>query len=305
MKKSFLIAWGMLVFLMLFNSNSYAQNVGQASGSGNVLGLKVPKVEKFVRVTKEEGADVLKYAREDSPWRVDWMGEEEDEEGEMGLVQGDEAWSDKKVPSKYTAEKSVEYGGEVLLLLGEEGDFWKVFIHKSYSSELEEGYIRKSDAEMVSFQPLTADMVKAPNEKKLSPTVVKTEGRYKGLVIDVGSDEEWGEEWLDVGVLADGMIVSPESYVVVLVHDYEMGDVKEMKCVFDKKTGNVVMRYPDSMYMENEDGMGRWFDPAKLTDAQIEQMLQTLSLKKRARRVRCDCLIPEGNGERNVYYLKY
>lgn len=89
------------------------------------------------------------------------------------------------------------------------------------------------------------------------------------------------------------------------VHDYEMGDVKEMKCVFDKKTSNVVMRYPDSMYMENEDGMGRWFDPAKLTDAQIEQMLQTLSLKKRARRVRCDCLIPEGNGERNVYYLKY
>lgn len=148
-------------------------------------------------------------------------------------------------------------------------------------------------------------MVKAPNEKKLSPTVVKTEGRYKGLVIDVGSDEEWGEECLDVGVLADGMIVSPESYVVVLVHDYEMGDVKEMKCVFDKKTGNVVMRYPDSMYMENEDGMGRWFDPAKLTDAQIEQMLQTLSLKKRARRVRCDCLIPEGSGERNVYYLKY
>lgn len=205
MKKSFWIAWGMLVFLMLFNSNSYAQNVGQASGSGNVLGLKVPKVEKFVRVTKEEGAD----------------------------------------------------------------------------------------------------MVKAPNEKKLSPAVVKTEGRYKGLVIDVGSDEEWGEEWLDVGVLADGMIVSPESYVVVLVHDYEMGDVKEMKCVFDKKTSNVVMRYPDSMYMENEDGMGRWFDPAKLTDAQIEQMLQTLSLKKRARRVRCDCLIPEGNGERNVYYLKY
>ena len=53
-------------------------------------------------------------------------------------------------------------------------------------------------------------------------------------MIDVGSDEEWGEEWLDVGVLADGMIVSPESYVVVLVHDYEMGDVKEMKCVFDK-----------------------------------------------------------------------
>ena len=157
----------------------------------------------------------------------------------------------------------------------------------------------------MSFQPLTADMVKAPNEKKLSPTVVKTESRYKGLVIDVGSDEEWGEDWLDVGVLADGMIVSPESYVVVLVHDYEMGDVKEMKCVFDKKTGNVVMRYPDSMYMENEDGKGRWFDPAKLTDAQIEQMLQTLSLKKRARRVRCDCLIPEGNGERNVYYLKY
>ena len=36
MKKSFWIAWGMLVFLMLFNSKSYAQNDGQVSGSGNV-----------------------------------------------------------------------------------------------------------------------------------------------------------------------------------------------------------------------------------------------------------------------------
>ncbi|MCI6802656.1 MAG: hypothetical protein MR893_04715 [Prevotellaceae bacterium] len=61
MKKSFWIAWGMLVFLMLFNSNSYAQNVGQASGSGNVLGLKVPKVEKFVRVTKEKGLTWLRH----------------------------------------------------------------------------------------------------------------------------------------------------------------------------------------------------------------------------------------------------
>lgn len=51
----------MLVFLMLFNSNSYAQNVGQASGSGNVLGLKVPKVEKFVRVTKEKGLTRLRH----------------------------------------------------------------------------------------------------------------------------------------------------------------------------------------------------------------------------------------------------
>ncbi len=301
MKKKVGLVLGVLAFLMLCNSESYAQSGEQTSSANNVLGVKVPKIEQFVRVTNEKGADVFKYAREDSPWRVDWMGEEED----YGTVQVDETWSDKKVPKKYSAERSMEYEGNVLPLLGEEGNFWKVFIHQPYSSELEEGYLRKSDVEVVSFQPLTADMVKAPNEKKLSPTIVKTEGQYKGLVIDVGSDEEWGEEWLDVGVLVDGMVVSPESYKVVLVHDYDMTDVKEMKCVFKKKTSEVVMNYPTSMLMENEDGMGRWFDPAKLTDAQIEQMLQTLGQQKKAQRVRCDCLIPGGNGERNVYYLKY
>ena len=48
-----------------------------------------------------------------------------------------------------------------------------------------------------SFQPLTADMVKAPNEKKLSPTVVKTEGRYKGLMsVQTKSGARNGWTWV-------------------------------------------------------------------------------------------------------------
>lgn len=206
------------------------------------------------------------------------------------------------MPSEFSTEKSLEYAGNLLMLLGEEGNFWKVNIFKSYAPELEVGYLRKSDAEPVKFEPLTADMIKAPNKHKLSPTIVKTTGKFAGLVIDVGSDEAWGEEWLDVGVLADGMIVAPTSSEVTLIRNDELTSVK---CEFDTESGCVLMYYPESMLMDNEDGFGRWFDPAKLTDKQIEQMLEMLSHKQKSELVRCECRIPNGDGSRINVYLKY
>ena len=289
---------GMIAFLMTWSCTSNAKSNQPAGGSDNVLGVKVPKIEAFVRVTSDEGADVFRSASAKSPWLVIWLGEDEEE----GEVQVDVTWSDQEVPSECKAEKSVEYAGETLLLLGEEGDFWKVNIYKSYAPDLEVGYIRKSDAEVVKFEPLTADMIKAPNECKLSPTVVKTEGKYAGLVMDIGSDEAWGEEWIDVGVFVDGMIVSPESSVVTLMRN---DDLKEMECVFDKESGNVLLRYPESMLMDDEDGYGSWFDPAKLTDKQIGQMLKLLSQKEKSERVRCECRIPMSDSPWKSFYLKY
>ena len=283
---------------MTWSCTSNAKSHQPAGGSDNVLSVKVPKIEAFVRVTSDEGADVFRSASANSPWLVIWLGEDEEE----GEVQVDVTWSDQDVPSECKAEKSVEYAGETLLLLGEEGDFWKVNIYKSYAPDLEVGYIRKSDAEVVKFEPLTADMVKAPNQWKLSPTVVKTEGKYAGLVMDIGSDEAWGEEWIDVGVFVDGMIVSPESSVVTLMRN---DDLKEMECVFDKESGNVLMRYPESMLMDDEDGYGSWFDPAKLTDKQIGQMLRLLSQKEKSERVRCECRIPMSDSPWKAFYLKY
>ena len=289
---------GMIAFLMTWSCTSNAKSHQPAGGSDNVLSVKVPKIEAFVRVTSDEGADVFRSASAKSPWLVIWLGEDEEE----GEVQVDVTWSDQDVPSECKAEKSVEYAGETLLLLGEEGDFWKVNIYKSYAPDLEVGYIRKSDAEVVKFEPLTADMVKAPNQWKLSPTVVKTEGKYAGLVMDIGSDEAWGEEWIDVGVFVDGMIVSPESSVVTLMRN---DDLKEMVCVFDKESGNVLLRYPESMLMNDEDGYGSWFDPAKLTDKQIGQMLRLLSQKEKSERVRCECRIPMSDSPWKAFYLKY
>lgn len=297
MKRILLNVLGVIVSLMLCSCTSKAKSNQITDDSDNVLGVKVPKIEAFVRVTTEEGADVFKSARADSPWRVIWLRQDEEE----GEVQVDETWSDKKVPNECTAEKSVEYAGETLLLLGEEGDFWKVNIYQNYAPNLEVGYLRKSDAEMVKFEALTADMIKAPNQQKLSPTIVKTEGKYAGLVLDIGSDEAWGEEWIDVGVLVDGMIVSQESSMVTLMRDDE---VKDVECVLDKESGNVLMRYPESMMMEDSDGFGNWFDPAKLNDKQIEQMLKLLSQKRKSKRVRCECRIP-GNDSRKTFYLKH
>ena len=66
-----------------------------------------------------------------------------------------------------------------------------------------------------------------------------------------------------------------------------------------------MLRYPESMLMDDEDGYGSWFDPAKLTDKQIGQMLKLLSQKEKSERVRCECRIPMGDSSRKTFYLKY
>ena len=144
-------------------------------------------------------------------------------------------------------------------------------------------------------------MIKAPNDDKLSPTVVKTDGKFAGLVMDIGSDEAWGEEWIDVGVLVNGMIVSPESSQVKLMRDDE---VKKLEFVFDKESGGVLLRYPEPMMTDSEGAMGTWFDPAKLTDNQIDQMLKVLGKQKKSKGVKCECRIPQGDGSRQTFYLK-
>lgn len=295
--RGLLMVSGLVVWLLSWSCDGFAQGARPFGNADNVLGVTVPKIEKFVRVTADEGADVFKYARRDSPWRVIWTRDDEED----GEVQVDVTWSDRRVPAECQSEKSVEYRDDMLLLLGEEGDFWKVHIFTYYAPELEVGYIRKSDAELVAFQPLTADMVKAPNARKLSPTVVKTSGRYAGLVIDLGSDEEWGEEWLDVGVLADGMIVAPVSSAVTLIRDDDRADVE---FYFDTESGTVLMYYPESKLVEDADGYGMWFDPAKLTDNQIAVMLQMLNRKAKDDRVRCECRIPGVDDSRLKVFLK-
>lgn len=297
MKRSFTKFLGMVLFLVFGMGKVNAQSNVMSGSSENVLGVKVPKIESFVLVTNEEGADIFKSSSADSPWRVIWL-EDDEEEGE---VQVDVTWSDKQAPSKYTVEKDVEYEGVCLLLLGEEGDFWKVNIYKDYAPSLEVGYIKKADTKVVAFEPLTADMIKAPNNEKLSPTVVKTSGKFSGLVMDIGSDEEWGEEWIDVGVLVNGMIVTPESSKVTLRRDDE---VKSLKFVWDKECGGVLLRYPEQMMTDSEGALGTWFDPAKLTDNQIEQMLKVLGKQKKSKGVKCECRIPQGDGSRQTFYLK-
>ena len=65
------------------------------------------------------------------------------------------------------------------------------------------------------------------------------------------------------------------------------------------------MRYPESMMKEDEVGLGsQWFDPAKLTDQQIEQMLKALGQKKKSEWVKCECRIPMGDGSRQIFRMK-
>ena len=73
MKRSFTMILRMVLFLVFGMGKMNAQSNVMSGSSENVLGVKVPKIESFVLVTNEEGADIFKSSSADSPWRVIWL----------------------------------------------------------------------------------------------------------------------------------------------------------------------------------------------------------------------------------------
>lgn len=297
MKKSMFFVLGLCVPLMLCNCTNKSAESSEEESS-NVLGVTVPKVEKFVVITADE-TPVFKAADENSPYLVNCM---EDIESDMADFQVQ--WSDEKVPKGYTSSSAGGYASNVYAVLGEEGDFYKVSIvdkNPEWGCDIEAGYIRKVDTEDMTPEPVTVELIETPVEWEWYPTVIKKDGKYKNLVMSVEVNELWGTETLEIGVLTDGVIVVPEGNIAQLggcsdqAQDLDF-DVKD-------NVGDLLFCYPKSLAKLSEEGEAMCLDPAKLTDEQIDQILGKMALRK-SEYVKCEYFFPMTDGKYNSFWLK-
>lgn len=266
MKKFSILVLSVCALLLLWSCKGSATE-RESAGTENPLGVKMPEVVKFVRVTSEQGAEVFEYADSESPWRVTWV---EDLESDMAEVVV--KWSNEDVPDGYRCEETVAYAGEVLAVLGEEGDFWKVSIRCEAAQycEMESGFVKKSDVEDVEPGKVTAEMLEAVEWEH---TRVMKEGKWKGLVLRSVQDELNGETF-EVGVMLDGVVAFPAGNTLFIEYDPE---AKDLTIVENNEDGRfpVYFRYPKSMGIMPEGAdYPQGFDPEKLTDKQIEKLVQ-------------------------------
>lgn len=298
MKKYAIMLLGCCVSLLLWNCKGKGSD--GSSDAENALaermGLNaVPKVEKFVVVTAEK-TPVLREPAKGSAKLVNCM-----EDMESDMADSRMQWSDEKVPKGYSNNDWDRYAGTVLAVLGEEGDYYKVSVRDREWCDIESGYVLKSDTEEMMPEAVTAEWIETSAEQAWMPTVVKKEGKYKGLVIRVEVNELWGEETLWVGVLKDGAIYYPEGFYGFI----SGGGTEGLEFHPDGFADglDIMFIYPKSVSKVNEYGDVISLDPAKLTDEQIEQILEELG-KRPTEYVGCEYSFPMTEGKSALFWLK-
>ena len=301
MKKMMLLAMGLCVSLLLWNCKGQT-TTGTSEEEDSVqvdnpLKVAKPTVVKFVRVVADESTEVFMEADAESPWRVIWM--EEDSESDMMDVV--EKWSNEDVPDGYSCDEAPAYAGTVLAVLGEEGDFYKVSIRNELCF-MEAGYVKKADVADVEPEKLTdEEMEELEGDMDWIHLRMVKEGKYKGLVLRCILDELKGE-CFDVGVMLDGVLAFPEENSVFI--DYSP-DVQELTFMGSVQDGQLpfYFQYPKSMARWSEDDYPQGFDLDKLTDEQIERIVQDM-LKQESEYVKYDFLIPMTEGGVMTFWLK-
>ncbi|MBO4673822.1 MAG: hypothetical protein J5616_05695 [Bacteroidaceae bacterium] len=299
MKKISIFVMVMFASLIMWNckggtSDGSDQAEGDSAVAENPLHIGMPVMEKFVRVTSEENTKMYKSPSVDSPWRVTWV---EDIESDMADIV--EKWSDEKLPSGYFCDDSPAYSGDVLAVLGEEGDFYKVGIRND-RTDMEFGYVKKADVEDVKPEKVTDDVL---NEMIDMFDWVKVriieKGKYKGLALRSTFDELMGEHF-DVGVMLDGVLAFPENNSFFIEYDPNVQELTFVK----PEPGEFpyYFKYPKSMSIWNDEfNYSNGFNPDMLSDEQIEKIMGDL---EKSEFVKYDFVIPNTEGGLMTFWLR-
>ena len=300
MKKFLIIAWGLFVSLMMWSCKG--QTTGDKSADGkdsvaateNPLKVGMPDMVKFVRVVADEGTPVLMEPKENSPWRVLWMEDIESDMADFVYM-----WSDTDVPEGYNCDAAPAYAGDVLAVLGEEGDFYRVSTRNKYNYH-DYGYVKKADVEDVEAEPMNIDDLLEEAMEFIHIRVVK-EGKYKGLVLRSVRDELEGDRY-EVGVMLDNVLAFPENNSFFIDYDPNVKELTFMADVPNNDSPNY-FTYPKSMAYIGEEGDMEGFDPNKLTDEQIERIVKDVTEEK-SEYVMYEFVIPMTEGGVRAFWLK-
>lgn len=241
-----------------------------AVNTESVIKVSSSPFKQFVVVTTDE-ASLYKKADTNSATLVLWIETDCASDHCDSFYQ----WSDQSAkpgfeqPSTY----NLAFKGRVFPLLGEEGDFYKVYILNEWC-DIESAYILKASVGVIKNAPIKADMLEA-EDGHLKFRVMK-DGKYKDIVL-IDEYDELGGETFKVGVLNDGIVAIPAVYCI---DSYMINEQKE-DIIFYNSYGDVSLRYNKSLAMTaREDYESYRLDLKKLTEEQIANIINTMTRKK-------------------------
>ena len=195
-------------------------------------------------------------------------------------------WSDQPGKEGFELNTDIRVGeGTFYPVLGEEKDFYKVGTLKRWC-EIESAYIPKKEVKTVETAPIKADELEKNKEWFYHRYRVLRDGKYKGVVLCDALDELSGET-LSVGVLVDGVLLTPVVYEI----DTYLNTEQQESIYIREEEGTFNLSFNKSMVAAGEDEYDPRLDLNKLSDKQIAEIVETV-IKKKPEVVNCMYLFP-------------
>lgn len=256
----------------------------------SVIKVSMPPFKKFVMVNVEESA-LYKETDTTSPTLVSW-GESDCESDFCEMVY---QWSDQPGKEGFELDTDIRVGeGMFYPVLDEEKDFYKVGTLNLWC-EIESAYILRKEVKLAETASIKADELEKNKELFYDRYRVLRDGKYKGVVLCDALSELSGET-LSVGVLVDGVLLTPVVYEI----DTYLNTEQQEGIYIREEEGRFTLSFNKSMDAAGEDDYDPRLDLQKLSDKQIAEIVETV-IKKKPELVRCMYLFPSV-GTNNFYY---
>ena len=266
------VLWALLVPLLAANSSdkktvNKAESTEATENMESVINVPSSPFKKFVIVTIAD-TGLYKKADKNSPTMVRW----DEADCESDFCEMVYQWSNQ--PDKPGFEMSTDlitYEGKVFPVLGEEGQFYKVYTFSKWC-EIESAYIPKDCVGEIESAPINAEMLEAEDAPNIY-SVIK-DGKYKDIVL-VDEYDELNGETFHVGVLKDGIVGIP---VDCYIDSYLDISQKEDLVIHEAEDG-LIIRYNKSL-ADISDGEPRQLDPKKFSVKHIEKIINKVAKKQ-------------------------
>ncbi len=262
---------------------------GGEKALNNPLNVEAPVWQQFAH-PKGEGVIVYKNADTKSP-RLQFAAEPcEGDACDFKLL-----WSDEKAPRGWYAESWIVNDNDVYPILGEEGDFYKLYVFNEVVGT--KAYAKKTDFDVVKPIALTQEIIDSIGKTEIRCDNIIKEGELQNLCFSSFEGDYDEPPFVTMGQLCGNCIIYPRINTAYLNVVTDKAPITFTKT--EDNEGYTLNVSEDQLYQPNSTS-ALIFDTKKLSEELIKQMYNDLK-QDGAEIKEVLYYIPEVNKERFIH----
>ena len=267
---------------------------GGDKGLNNPLNVEAPAWQQFAH-PKGESVIVYKNADTKSP-RLQFAAEPcEGDACDFKLL-----WSDEKAPHGWSVNDETANNFSAYPILGEEGDFYKVYISQEWLGAVE-GYIKKAECDVIKPVDLTPELIDSIGKTECRRDYIISEGELQNLCLSSYLGEYDGMEF-EMGQFCGNCLVFVETKPVVINASTENAPILYTQSV-NEGTEEFQISFGQNQLFQSSEG-SYVLDTKKLSEEQVLSIFNSIRIES-TKMKEVLFYLPDVNKERLQHFYIY